>query len=686
MSEKAPVGRGEVILVCLAILAGLSLRLYFYTGLIANDDLTHVHAAYRLINETGELDQGALAGSAPVWRYGVNLPLALSMLVFGVREWALALVPLTFSLLGIVVIFGALRKLAGPSAGLLGAWLWACLPADIYTATAWLQDNIFATVCATAVLLLVCSDTCERRRWLFALLAGMAIGYMQYVKEVGWMWFGAIGAWWLYSCWKRRGVDGRGPLAVLGFLVIQAAVGAFYWRVEGDPLRYWKLTLGRLFSVYGTREPTYPYPEVFGRAGDFLLEQWIFGFAVVAFPLLAAAALLDKRTPARVLLTLLLATQGFIWIEAIKWLNWTQRYALQCSPLYLIFLVLGVRSLLSRLPSAWDRRLMPIAGLALIAATAAALRPEWQQHGRIRSEAVRQAYAYIQANAGDDDRIFVDTSPNVPVYTRRALSFLNGFQKLKGGFGDLKEAYAARDGWVILAYHEQGHMHLRSDNPFHGVARNWLEVFRFAGNKGRYYSRVFKILSEPLPRPIRVVEQPIFPADPPLVDHLEFEPIVFDRDPKEYLSRWQRSTRSVEVTREGDALRCDLVGDPTTDDSQYGGLTFAVNGLAALRIHVSLIQPQNVERMYVYAYGREQGQIIRWSWGRRPSGRSQQIEGPLVFLPGEPSALFRIEGDMPPDAITRVHVFIRITPGSQAGLILESAEVAAAPRGDMPAP
>ncbi len=686
---RSSVQRWEIVLLAAAVFVALGIRLYFYTGLIASDDLSHCHASYRIMSpeviradhiplapETIDAFQGRLRGSANVRRLGVNVPLALSMRLFGVHEWSIALVPLTFSLAGVLVVFALGRTLAGPGGGALAAWLWACVPIDAYMATVCLQDNIFATVYAVFLLFLIRSEQAAKRRWLWALAAGATLGYMQYVKEVGWMMFGPLGLWAVYSTWARRRVDWRVVSIFCGFLLVQVIIGCFYWWAIGDFLFYWRLTLRRLFDVYGTRTPTYPYPQVFHQAYKYLCQQWVLGYAVLAFPVFVVAALWSRRTPARVLLLLLLATQTFIWLEATKWMNWTQRYSLQLSTLFIVFTVAGVQALLSWLPRRWARGMAVAVGLALLAATAAALRPEWQQHGRFRGEVIRRAYDYVMAAAGEQDTIYFDISHHVPFYTKRMFETLNGFERIKGGIGTLEEARAAETGWVVVSHLEQGHMHRRPDAPDPTPPPNWIEVFRAENRGGNYYARVFKILPEAPPHPLKIIDRPTFPAEPQDVSAFEFHPVSFADDLSQYLSRWKRDSLQVELERLDEGLRCEITGDPDSQESQYGGVRFDVAGLQALRLSLSLTNPENVCNLYVYAYGRKREQLMRWHWSINPRQRMEKFPDPLVFVPGQPTGYFRLTSKIPPAEVRTIEVFIRIEPGTRAGFVLHRAEAA----------
>src|SRR5512139_1245989 len=133
---------GERVALAVIVLAGLLVRLYFFTGTIGNDDLRHAYDAH-LLFPVGAEKQVLVNYDAIYRRMAVNLPLGLCMQVFGVHEWSLALTPLAFSLAGCVFLYLALRRLAGPAAGLAAAAVWAVLPTQVYQATLWLQDDVF---------------------------------------------------------------------------------------------------------------------------------------------------------------------------------------------------------------------------------------------------------------------------------------------------------------------------------------------------------------------------------------------------------------------------------------------------------------------------------------------------------------------------------------------------------------
>src|SRR5207249_1389941 len=87
-----------------------------------------------------------------------------------------------------VSMFFLLRQLGGaaatPALALAGAAVYAFLPVDVYFGTIWLQDTLFAGVLTFALLMLIrAADSHTRSRYVHAVFAGLALAYLQYLKE-----------------------------------------------------------------------------------------------------------------------------------------------------------------------------------------------------------------------------------------------------------------------------------------------------------------------------------------------------------------------------------------------------------------------------------------------------------------------------------------------------------------------
>ena len=119
-----------------AILAiALVLRLMTSNGIMGADDTTIADHALRLLNQGFSVPDSHYSS-----RIGLIFPQALVFRLFGVGEFQMTLVPLFFSLLGVLMAFAIGRELAGPGVGLLAAALLAVFPLDTYYATVLVPD------------------------------------------------------------------------------------------------------------------------------------------------------------------------------------------------------------------------------------------------------------------------------------------------------------------------------------------------------------------------------------------------------------------------------------------------------------------------------------------------------------------------------------------------------------------
>ena len=111
-----------------------------------------------------------------------------------------------------------------------------------------------------------------------------------------------------------------------------------------------------------------------------------------------------------------------ITLHVLRWGAWTMRYLLQVTPLLVLIAAAGLAQM-------WrDRSARARAGLhaAIIAATAAGLLYGHPQHGRFRSQLVREVGAVIARAVPADAPVYVVRGPRPAHYVDRALALLDG--------------------------------------------------------------------------------------------------------------------------------------------------------------------------------------------------------------------------------------------------------------------
>lgn len=430
--EPTPPRWQTVALVAAAVVTGLVLRLVTFTGLIASDDLTHVWAAEHVWHDPVEHSMPDGPGSPYVVnarRAGVNLPLAAAAALAGPREAALAAVPLIASLVGAVLLAIAAGLLAGRRAAVLAAWLTAVLPVDVWHATVILQDSLFACGLAGVLAALAWAERDGDRRggarpWL---VAGAALGYLQYVKEsaaVLLVALVALGAWRSLAPGRPRVVH-RGTLwLVAGFALVQALATVYFAIAFDDAGYYLRTWLGRQADVEAIAAPR-PFPHNLVRLGLYVTWGGALGVGVPLALGPGARWLIGDVRRARaaaVTLAVLLIAQLAITVHVLRWGAWTMRYLLQVTPLCVLLAAIGV----SRTWTARPRRARAALDAGVIALTALGLVYGHPQHGRFRSQLLREAAVVITRDVPADVPVVVARGPHAGHYADRALAILAG--------------------------------------------------------------------------------------------------------------------------------------------------------------------------------------------------------------------------------------------------------------------
>jgi hypothetical protein len=164
----------------------------------------------------------------------------------------------------------------------------------------------------------------------------------------------------------------------------------------------------------------------------------------------------------------------------------------------------------------------------------------------------------------------------------------------------------------------------------------------------------------------------------PNVSGLTFSPVAFSKSAAQYKSKWAFNAVSVDVAQEGDGLRCDITAPASSAKGVYGGVTFPVAGMKALRLDVTFTNPSGIAVFFVDGYtGAKNDPAVRWEW-RNMAGRTLPAgQGAYTLAPGAGSGWFHasIGSKATAVGVNRVDVFCRINPGAKAGFVLHKVEV-----------
>lgn len=412
--------------IAAAIVVGLALRLACWTGLIASDDLTHAWAATHLWHdpiERGMPDGPDSPYTVNARRVGVNLPLALAATIAGPSERSLGAMTLAESLLGVLACAAWAGALAGRRAAVLAAWLAAVTPVDVWHATIWLQDDLYAAGLAGAMAAAAWAVRTERARWW--IVCGALLGYLQYVKESAVLVVAVLVLAGLVRSVRARRLE-RGLVAlVAGFAAMQALACAYWAIAMGDPLYYLHAWLGRQAAVEGEAAAR-PFPGNLVRLGLYLGYHQALGLGLLISAYFGVRWLRRGAAPARMRqdAALVAVVQLALLLHVLRWGAWTQRYLLQLTP---FAIALGAAGLVAVWP---DRSARARLGLyvAIVASTALGLVIGHPQHGRYRADVVRAAARALPTLAPLDVPVVVVAGPRPAHYTDRALALLDGYR------------------------------------------------------------------------------------------------------------------------------------------------------------------------------------------------------------------------------------------------------------------
>ncbi len=266
----------EGLLVCLIVIAALIVRSLLFIGYQGFDDRTYVAYAWMFANG-GDIVASKLVDPW-IGRMGAWLPLALSIKVFGGREWALTLYSLVVSLATFPVLYVLGRHLFNGRVAICALALLAILPLDVLYATRAFSDEAVGFWSLSAFTVFILAIDCKSKRLAF--LAGLTFGIAYLTKETALMLaipFALLLVqrrfWSLPTfCWMA-----------FGLFVVLCVEFAFWKAITDDPLYRWHSTLGsradfvpspKTIVTFWDYIPGPPPHEIF-RSSNSLLEAFL---------------------------------------------------------------------------------------------------------------------------------------------------------------------------------------------------------------------------------------------------------------------------------------------------------------------------------------------------------------------------------------------------------------------------
>jgi len=227
--------RGDFFSLLLIIALATALRVIFYPGMLLSDDVTYTDGASKLLH--GDWSPRTYIGSL---RYGVDLPVAFFLWVFGENEIAANLWSFLSSLVEVAAIFAAGRLLWNRSTAIIAAGLLAFLPLHVSIAGRLLADAPLGAFITSSFVLFLYAE--NRRSAVLYVVAGLACGFSFWIKQSVMILYCFVFLVYAlaYRIWRWQWVWlGLGIVAAAGSNCL------FFWAITGDPLYLlWVMTQG----------------------------------------------------------------------------------------------------------------------------------------------------------------------------------------------------------------------------------------------------------------------------------------------------------------------------------------------------------------------------------------------------------------------------------------------------------
>ena len=262
----------------LVMAVAVALRTAFHAGMLYSDDLTYVDRAVRILN--GDWSVTTYVGGL---RYGVNLPMALSMKILGRSEFAANLWPLVCSVAEVALVFVAARSMFGGVAAVLSALVLGLLPVHVHYAGRVMADPPLGFLVTLAFVAFMLAE--KRKSAVLYGLAGLSCGAIIWVKE---MVMPLIAMSFLFYALLTRTWRLEWLWAIGGVIVAVLANFAFFAMVAGDPLFVVKAMTGGVQTFMaltalatGSTLETSPFYYLWKLFVD-IRHVWLMGYLAVA--------------------------------------------------------------------------------------------------------------------------------------------------------------------------------------------------------------------------------------------------------------------------------------------------------------------------------------------------------------------------------------------------------------------
>ena len=250
----AKMGKRTFIWLILIVLFAAALRLIFFSGIGASDDLLYTSYAYEMSK-----NEFSFPANHHGTRLGLLYPVSIFYRLFGVNEFSSNAFVFLTSIAGIVLIFYFGKIFFNEKVGLSAAFLLSFFPLDLVFATKLLSDapsSFFLSLCVFLFLVGEKSKISFRKNLSF-FMSGIAIGIAYLIRETALLIVLFFG---FYAIFYKK-IKLNYFLIFFGFMIIFALESIIFQVNTGDFLfRYHSITSSwqEVIKYSGTYRGTFP--------------------------------------------------------------------------------------------------------------------------------------------------------------------------------------------------------------------------------------------------------------------------------------------------------------------------------------------------------------------------------------------------------------------------------------------
>jgi 4-amino-4-deoxy-L-arabinose transferase-like glycosyltransferase len=219
------------IVLSAIVSCSLLIRLAFFTGFFGSDEVVYTNRAIQIVN--GQWTSSDYIGAI---RYGINIPVAFFLKLFGISEFSANLWALICGIGEISLVFIFARLVWSLRTAILSSMVIGLLPLHVNLSGRLLADTPLAFFITLSFVLFYFAEI--RRSVLLYLMAGLAVGFVYWIKEaVGTLY---AGAFIFYAIINRRfSVQWIWMIGSALLLILLNVI--LIWWIAGDPFQLFKV-------------------------------------------------------------------------------------------------------------------------------------------------------------------------------------------------------------------------------------------------------------------------------------------------------------------------------------------------------------------------------------------------------------------------------------------------------------